>query len=70
MTCFKFQVLLIYSKQLKLLLGWLANSKKLIAASQTVHRIIQTIKDCKQYPSCFKIFRRHKDLVEREKKAV
>ena len=34
---FKFQVLLIYGKQFKLLLGWLANSEKIILASQTVH---------------------------------
>ena len=35
-----FQVLFIYSKQFKLLLCCLANSEKLIAASQTVHGII------------------------------
>ena len=35
-----FQVLFIYKKQFKLLLGWLPNSEKLIVASQTVHEII------------------------------
>ena len=35
-----FQVLFIYSKQFKLLLCCLANSEKLIAASQTVRGII------------------------------
>ena len=41
-VAFKFQVqaLFIYSKQFKLLLGWLSNSEKLIVASQTVHGII------------------------------
>ena len=37
---FQVQGLFIYSKQFKLLLGWLANSKKLIVARQTLHRII------------------------------
>ena len=35
-----FQVSFIYSKQFKFLLGWLANSEKLIVASQTEHGII------------------------------
>ena len=34
---FKFQVLIYLQHTLTLLLGWLANSEKLIAASQTVH---------------------------------
>lgn len=42
-SLFQVQVLLIYSKQLKLLLGWRANSEKLIVLSQTVLRIIWTI---------------------------
>ena len=40
---FKFQVFIYLQHILKLLLGWLANSKELIVASQTVHTVEWTL---------------------------